>query len=190
MITQLRLKHPNSLTTPALLFFTQATGLIEFVKQVFERQQTSSFEQREQMPPDRQRGREERRGGRDGGNAVKEQSDVSHRGVPLHIGNPPHPPLPPPLSSPQGKAIHPCPLLLTRRGCTKPGLAICVQGHSDLTLDSRLRVATPGNTGGGGGGGLQSQRNKEKCHWSSKREILGKLSPNAGGGVCRLAVGL
>ena len=49
-----------------------------------------------------------------------------------------------PLSYPQGKAIHPCPLLLTRQQCTKKkkkSLAICVRGHCNLTLDARLHVA-------------------------------------------------
>lgn len=104
--------------TLALLFLIQATRFIKFVKQVFQQQQTSSSEPRNRWHLiDRgivSRGRGEGRRG----NIVKKQSNESHKGVPLYVSTSLLP-LYHPLSYPQGKAIHPCPLLLTRQPSTK-----------------------------------------------------------------------
>lgn len=123
------------------MFLTQATSFIKFVKQVFQQQQTSSSEpgNRWQLidrgAPSRGRGEGKR------GDAVKSNQMSPIREYPCTSA-----PLCHPLSYPQGRAIHPCPLLLTCQCCTKKkkkkkGEAICVRGHCNLTLDARLHVA-------------------------------------------------
>lgn len=110
--------NQNSLSRQAVFFLIQATRFIKFVKQVFQQQQTSSSEPRNRWHLiDRgivSRGR----GADKGGNAVKKQSNESNKGVPLYVCSS-LPPLYHPLSYLQGKAIHPCPLLLTSQQCTK-----------------------------------------------------------------------
>lgn len=82
------------------------------------------------MAPDRQKYSEERKWGRGEEKGVtewKSNKNESHKGVSLYVCTS-LPPLYHPLSYPQGKAIHSCPLLLTHQHCKKkkkPRLFVC-----------------------------------------------------------------
>lgn len=103
----------NSLSTLASLFLIQARRFIKFVKQVFQQQQTSSSELWNRWHLIDRSTVSERRGWR--WKRMKWKSyqmsprrEYPSTSVPLFS-----------LSYPQGKAIYPCTLLLTRHHCAK-----------------------------------------------------------------------
>lgn len=132
------------------------------------------------MAPDRQRHTERRKGGRKKGSAMKKLSNESQKGVPLYVCTSLSPLYHRP-SYPQGKAIHPCPLLLTRRHYARTlenkkikSEAICEWGHCDVTLDARLRVAACEKTKAG-------KATEKMWHWimgKKKKLEIGNAEPN------------
>lgn len=106
----------NKINKSALLFLIQATGFIKFVKQVFEPR--SRWNLIDSSIPSRGRG--------EGKGLMQWKSNQISLIREYPCMSVPLPPFYHPLSYPQGKAIHPCPLLLTRQRCRKKArLFVC-----------------------------------------------------------------